>query len=230
MTDKNIVDSFLASDTSAEIEKIEDEILAPLLDELGRIEDYKIRYFTRAMLLRASDFWVAKSSHRHEFYPPDEMLEGGLVLHTKRVFRVVEIISAIYGLDTHESDKLKSAALIHDITKMNFNEHLDIEVYDYMHPYTIDAFYSAIKHDDELNSNHNQSNTLLLDDTTIEHILSAARSHKGVQSPIPETIPAKDSTKMLLHVANEIAKALHYFIDGEDVVLERWLTTNGEPA
>lgn len=219
----NTADDFFESDISEEIKKEEDEQLALLLKEINLIEDHDIRSFTRAMLLKADRFWHIPSSNQPEFYPPDEMLPGGLLSHTKRVFRTIEILCALYQVQSLSADQLKSAALLHDITKPIGVLDQDGYIYDYLHPYTVDALYYAVKREDELNSNSVQSNVLTIPEESVGNILKAVRSHRGVQSPVPETQPAKDSLPMLLHVANEIAKSLHYLIDGDEVVIERWI-------
>jgi 23S rRNA maturation-related 3'-5' exoribonuclease YhaM len=218
-----VLDELISSDITEHIGKAEDEILAPLLEELSKIEDQDIRQFTRALLLKATSFWYVPSSHNQEFYPPDEAMEGGLVLHTQRVFRAIEILGHLYKLDSLEHDKLKSAALLHDITKATVMARKAKPAYDYMHPYTVDGLYSMVKKDDELNSSASQSNVLMVQPDIVEHIFKAIRSHRGDNSPIPETIPAKSSLTMLLHVANEIAKSVHYIVDGDEVIIERWL-------
>jgi 23S rRNA maturation-related 3'-5' exoribonuclease YhaM len=222
----NTADDFFESDISEEIKKGEDEQLEPLLKEINLIEDHDIRSFTRAMLLKADKFWYIPSSNQPGFYPPDEMLTGGLLLHTKRVFRCVEILCVLYQVPQSSIDQLKAAALLHDITKPIGVVDNDAYLYDYLHPYTVDALYYAVKHEDELSSNSVQSNVLTISDEAVNNILKAVRSHRGVQSPIPETHPAKDSLPMLLHVANEMAKSLHYLVDGEEVLLERWIAMN----
>lgn len=219
----DVLDELISSDITEHVGEAENEVLYPLLDELDRIENQDIRQFTRAILLKATGFWYAPSSHESSYYPPDESMEGGLVLHTQRVFRTIEILGVLYALDSLELDKLKSAALLHDVTKVATLSRKTKPVFDYMHPYTVDGLYNMVKKDDELNSSASQSNVLMLDPEIIEHILRAVRAHKGAQSPIPETIPSKSSLPMLLHVANEIAKSVHYIIDGDEVVIERWL-------
>ena len=213
---------FASSDASNSIADAEDEILYPLMDELESIQDHDIRMFTRAMLLKATSFWYIPSSASMH-YPPDEQMEGGLVLHTQRVFRVVEILGSLYELESIEVDKLKSAALLHDITKASVVIGGNSPVYDYLHPYTVDGLYTVVKKDDELNSGSNMSNVLTIDQAVVDNIFKAIRAHKGNKSPVPETVPAKNSLPMLFHVANEIAKSVHYIVDGDEVVIERWL-------
>lgn len=226
---KDIVQNFIASDISADIIEAENSILSPVLGELSRIENKDIRNFVRALLLKSKAFWYAPSSSDSIFYPPDESFPGGLVVHTQRVFRAAEILASIYDLPNLEVDKLKAAAILHDITKFVDSSVEQGYAEDYLHPYTVDALYRYVAAEDGLNTDDSQSNVLAIDKAIVEDILSYIRSHKGINSPIPETIPSKASIPMLLHVANEIAKSLPYIIDGESIVIERWLTKDGEP-
>ena len=57
MTKKSLLDDILVEDKSQSA-KEEDEILAPLLDEINMINDEGIRFFVRSILLKANLFWI----------------------------------------------------------------------------------------------------------------------------------------------------------------------------
>ena len=69
-----------------------------------------------------SHFWTQPSSGSGRFHPKDEREQGGLVLHTKRVVRLVEHLCHSYGYYGIERDKLIAAALIHDVGKFGWGE------------------------------------------------------------------------------------------------------------
>lgn len=221
---KKIYDSLGDSLPPKEIESNENEILTPLIKEIARIEDDDIRSYVRAILLNATSFWKACSSPTPELYPPDEAFPGGLLKHTQRVYRAVEIISSQYSISSLETDMLKAAALLHDVTKSYVDEDSETFVYDFLHPFSFGVLVSSVEQDNAINADDSNSNVLTLDSQIEATILAIIRSHQGNRSLVPETIPDPTSLNMLLVIANTVAKSLHYIVDGEDIILERWIT------
>lgn len=199
----------------------EDKILAPLLEEIDLIDDPGILSFVRAVLVKApSYFWTEPSEFTGNYFPPDERFEGGSVLHTKRVVRIVREILFAQDKTQEEIDQAIAAALIHDITKGT--RHPDGQViYDPMHPYTVDALVSYVRMDDNQNSDETRSSTLWISDEHLTNILRMVRCHMGSWSPIPETVPVTN-LELTLHLADLLASKLHFLVDGEDIQDYRW--------
>jgi hypothetical protein len=199
----------------------EDKILAPLLEEIDLIDDPGILSFVRAVLVKApSYFWTESSEFTGNYFPPDERFEGGCVLHTKRVVRIVREILFAQDKTQEEIDQAVAAALIHDLTKGTRHPEGHI-LYDPMHPYTVDALVSYIRMDDNQNSDETRSSTLWISDEHLTNILRMVRCHMGSWSPIPETVPVTN-LELTLHLADLLASKLHFLVDGEDIQAHRW--------
>lgn len=81
----------------------------------SKVKDEGIKKFTLACIDDFPNyFWSAPASGSGKYHPPDERIEGGLYLHTKRVVKVVEDLSRMHELSYYERDVLISAALLHD--------------------------------------------------------------------------------------------------------------------
>lgn len=202
---------------------LEDQKLAPLLDEISIIQNPDIRGFVRAILYAVDHFWSAPASASVEDHPLDEAAEGGLVLHTKRVIRTVLLLAESQLRSSEEIDLLLAAALLHDVTKMNPD-------YDYMHPYTVDGLVEQISIRDELDpSSYDRSGTkgLLADPETLVVLMRLIRCHEGAASPIPETLPVTQM-EWILHWANIIASNLDNLVDGRDIKGWRWKEPNAK--
>ena len=199
----------------------ENFILEPLLDEIESIKDDPIRQFVRSLLLNAKEFWEIPSAFSEDQHPPDEYCTGGAVMHTKRMVRVVELLSDSYGLDELDIDILKAAALIHDITKGVILDKESIPSFDHFYPYTLDHYVRQVQKLDEAYAAENQSSTVFLLDSVVKKILRLVRCHLGPWSPIPETIPFEEM-EMMLHVAEQISKNIHIIVDGDDIMESRW--------
>jgi HD superfamily phosphodiesterase len=188
------------------------------------IEDPKIRSFTEAVLLKADPFWISPASFILDTHPPDEYVQGGLVLHTKRTVRAAALMMSSADCSQFEFDCLISAALLHDITKAlsRDEENDEAEIFhDAMHPYTVDNFINWCRKEDILLGEADRANTLEIPEEYIATILRLIRCSHGMWSPIPETVPDSYSEK-ILHMADLVASTLHRLIDGTEVVMERW--------
>ena len=217
---KSILDDILKEDTSNQITQ-EDEYLAPLLGEIGQIDDEGIKSFVRSLLLKASTFWEIPSSFSGRYHPPDEHGPGGNVLHTKRVVRVAEVISDSYALSIEERDLIIAACLLHDITKGIPSEEVGMFQYDPMHPYTVNKFVSdCIRHDKEY-ANDSHSSTLFISEENVQSILRLVRCHLGPWSPVPETYPIT-YMDYIVHLADNIASKVHVIIEDSQLINDRW--------
>lgn len=82
---------------------------------VSKIKDTSIQNFLIACLDDFPNyFWIAPSSGSGKYHPADERGYGGLVLHTKRVVKLVEDLSVMYELSYYEQDVLITAAVLHD--------------------------------------------------------------------------------------------------------------------
>lgn len=200
----------------------EDEILAPLLSEISLIQDKGVRSFVRAVLLNAPKlFWTGPSSCSGKYHPPDERGEGGNVLHTKRVVRIAQIMAVSQERSSVETDVVIAACILHDLTKVI--EGYDGKMYtDPMHPYTVDKIVTKL-HEKDMEDEQEalkRSNTLEADDLVIFQIMKCIRTHLGIWSPIPETIPSV-TVEWIVHLADNLASKLHMLVD-EEVNEARW--------
>lgn len=219
MPDKSITDKLLELGTT---ESIDDHILIDLLEEIDLIGDPKIKSFVRSILSKAESFWIAAAANVIGLHPPDEYEMGGLVLHTKRVFRAVAILSTTVELSTMDADCLMAAALLHDVTKTVWGADREEIIHDLMHPYTVDNFIDWCRLQDKDKGEESTSNALEISDDALLKITRLIRCSHGAWSPIPETYPVT-MIEQTLHIADLIASKLHVIIDGSEVNLDRWI-------
>ena len=198
----------------------ENEKLAPLIDEIDLIQDPGIASFVRAMLLRADVFWKIPSSFSGHHHPPDEHGEGGNVLHTKRVVRIVKYLAEAQERDQFETDQLIAAAILHDLTKGVVWGEGNVG-YDPLHPITVDRFYQMVRNENRSGGDDQASTTLDIEDEVVYSILRMVRCSHGRWGAIPEVMPITlfEST---LHWADYLSANLHYIIDKEPDE-SRWL-------
>lgn len=201
----------------------EDIKLSVLQEQIDLISDPKVKSFVKSALLKATPFWQSSSSMISPFpHPPDELSDDGMILHTKRVVRIVFLLINGYDIPAFERDILLAAAILHDVTKAIWgDEEKTMVVHDSLHPYTADSFIEWCLNEDLKLSDSSQYHTLDLDTDSIQNILRLIRCSHGPWSPIPETIPISMSEK-ILHTADLIAANLHSIIDGENIKEERW--------
>ena len=93
--------------------------------------------------------------------------------------------------------------------------------YDPMHPYTVGKFVKKCQEDDKKYASESQSSTLFISEEITQGILRLVRCHLGPWSPIPETIPIT-YMDMIVHMADNVASKLHYIVDGDNIIVERW--------
>jgi len=86
-------------------------------EELSRIQDEEIRQLTKECLDNAPPhFWYRPASSTGKYHAPEENEQGGLVIHTKRVCQVGEILIASWWNPVNES-VIRSACILHDVCK-----------------------------------------------------------------------------------------------------------------
>lgn len=206
-------DEFLTQLTTADLEVMEqeDRLLNPLLPEINQIVDQGTRSLVRAALLRAGLFWDIPSSANPGDHPPDEYGAGGNVLHTARVARMALAMAESFALEPIERDGCLAAALIHDVTKgVDVDDDIQFDVF---HPYTVGPFVYAIQDEEkQLPGGYPGSSSLRIDGDMLDQVLRLVRCHLGVNSPIPETVPAHP-LEWLLHQADYLACRIHLIKD-----------------
>ena len=200
----------------------ENNILAPLEAEINMITDVNIKSFVKSILVRADSFWEIPSSFSGKYHPLDEHNKGGNVLHTKRVVRAAKVISDSYSLLDEERDIVYAACLLHDLTKgAKSKDDSTSFYYDSMHPYTVGNFVKKCQEHDKKFAGESQSSTLFVSEDIVQSILRLVRCHLGPWSPVPETVPIT-YLDIIVHLSDNMASKLHYLIDGENVIEERW--------
>lgn len=221
MADNEVLKRVLAiADDTAETENA---VLLPLLDEIDLIQDPLIMSFVRIMLINApAAFWIIPSTLVAENErPPDELLLGGNVLHTKRVARVAHMMADAQGITGDDLDIIVAAAILHDLTKGGIDE--ENVQYDDMHPYTVERWVEGVRRKEFSSSSEDQSSSLWTDEKDIHRIMRLIRCSEGPWSPIIETVPLT-SHEWILHFANLVAANLHRIVDpGAPVQHWRWI-------
>jgi hypothetical protein len=209
----DLIDSVLES---YEITEKENMILSPLLGELSKIYSDAVRFFARTILLNApAAFWVAPTALRHEVHniPPDEYEDGGSLVHVKRTFRVADTLADSWQLTESERDILFAAVLIKDVTKIDMDENGEYYYDDMFYMYSVDPFVAKVRENGVLDSNELTSSANYIGEPMLSDIMRAVRQQRGVYSPIPETIPQRDSIGMLVHLADRMAYEVHEIME-----------------
>lgn len=91
--------------------------------ELSLINNDGILEFTKLVLDATPPHFWTKPSSAGKYHPHDEHGIGGLVLHTKRVCQVAEIlISSHGGLLPDKCDIIRSSCILHDVRRYGDQE------------------------------------------------------------------------------------------------------------
>lgn len=220
MNKKSILDDLLDEEQFSSNEE-EDKVLAPILEEINYIQNPNIKSFVRSVMLQSKSFWNIPSSFSGKYHPLDEHNAGGNVLHTKRVVRASKVISDSYTLSQSERDLVYAACLLHDVTKGVSHSSDESFVYDPLHPYTVGMFIKKCQENDRKYASESGSSTLFIDEETIQSITRLVRCHLGPWSPVPETVPVT-YLDVIVHLSDNLASKVHYIIDGDNVIEERW--------
>ena len=217
----SVLDEILSGEDEIFSAVEEAQILKPLEKEIEMIIDSNIKSFVKSILFRSKSFWDIPSSFSGKYHPADEHNKGGNVLHTKRVIRSAKIICDSQSIVEEERDLVYAACLLHDVTKGILDADGQHFQYDPMHPYTVGEFVKKCQEYDKKYAGESQSSTLFVSEDTVQSILRLVRCHLGPWSPVPETIPIT-YLDMIVHLADNIASKLHYLVDGDDIIEERW--------
>lgn len=223
-----MLDNLLAEESvNSDVLTEEDKTLEPLLAEINLIRNAELRSFVRAVLLNANpNFWIMAAAKEPDQHPEDEYMFGGLVTHTKRVFRTVCLMAESQIRSIEDLDLLLAGALLHDLGKC------DDSVPEYLHTIVVDKLVEGLSMLDEADPTYqdrsnvltfiiNQSESLLI-------LMRLVRSHEGFASPIPEIVPVT-SLEQILHLSNQICRNLDRIIDGLEVQHWRWIQNDNRP-
>lgn len=222
MSKESILDEILNSEKDFISNEEENAILKPLESEINMISDANIKSFVKSILMRADSFWEIPSSFSGKYHPMDEHNKGGNVLHTKRVLRAAKVICDSYTLLEEERDIVYAACLLHDLTKGTKSKDDSTSFsYDPMHPYTVGNFVKKCQDHDKKFAGESQSSTLFVSEDIVQSILRLVRCHLGPWSPVPETVPIT-YLDIIVHLSDNLASKLHYLVDGENIIEERW--------
>lgn len=86
--------------------------------EVRMIKSIYIREFVKKALFKADPmFWKAPCSSSGKYHPPEDQIEGGLIIHVQKGVVVVEQFARRAQFDEIELDMAIAAMLLHDICK-----------------------------------------------------------------------------------------------------------------
>ena len=134
-------------------------------------------------------------------------------------------MSESHSVSVEEKDIIIAACLLHDVTKGKIEKDGSF-TYDKMHPYTVGEFVKFCQEDDKKYANDINSSTLYVTEEDVQTLLRLVRCHLGPWSPVPETVPIT-YLDMIVHLADNIASKVHYILDGDEILPERWNLNEG---
>ena len=166
-----------------------------LKDELESIEDEEIRNLTRECLEKAPPhFWYRPASSTGKYHAKEENEQGGLVLHTKRVFKVACLLLNAW-LPPLNSSVTRSACLLHDVCKYGDS----YSAYKYTlnnHPKLAADFVKKVAGD-----KYNMDK--------VNAISNAITSHMGRWGPYPSADLLMVPENLIVHLADYVATKIH---------------------
>lgn len=193
----------------------------PLLEnEIKTIRTEEVRLWVNECLNAAELVWVAPVDNDPTSlsYPPDEFVEGGLVLHIKRLVRSLNIIFQAVLLTDEEMDLVYAAALLAFITKPVFitDDPADCR-FDQYHIITAGFYAQEI-----LNGSETQRWAQSIEPEVLARVIRLIHCINGCIPNVMEFVP-QDVAESAIASANLLAQSVHYIVDGEEPNLDRWL-------
>lgn len=174
----------------------------PLTDLVAKINHPAFRKLTERALENApAAFWTAPASTSGKYHPADSLGRGGLVRHTRKVFRLTVDLLNMLGIEpdnTRHSIAL-SAALLHDTWKVTKEtEHSNFE-----HPVLAALAVDRLLKEFAADITHLEGSLLC----------QAIRSHMGrwtTSKHSSYTLPAPESQlDHIVHTADYLASRKH---------------------
>lgn len=93
--------------------------------EIKLIDNPGIRRIVEMTLQFAPDyFWIAPSSSSGKYHPVDELGEGGIVKHVKKVVKIGYDLCSAFDLKLIDRDVIVAALLLHDVCKFGYPENI----------------------------------------------------------------------------------------------------------
>ncbi|MGC9048778.1 MAG: hypothetical protein ACP5IX_00955 [Patescibacteria group bacterium] len=88
-------------------------------DCLDLIKSEKIREFVKRALNKApKEFWTAPCSSSGKYHPPEDNVEGGVIVHVRKAIQVALTLFKFFDItDQLIKDKIIGAIILHDIKK-----------------------------------------------------------------------------------------------------------------
>ncbi len=163
------------------------DALTLLAMQAGAIHTPCIRDFTLAMMkIAPPSFRTAQASKVH--HPLDEREPGGNALHTLRVVKIVRLLADACDYDRLATDKLISAAIIHDLCRYGLDDENEVTLKDHaLYPRKLAERYSMRPNDWEFS----------------EDIFDIAENHMGRWGP-NQYFPQVDSSD-IIHIADVLS-------------------------
>lgn len=170
-----------------------EEKLACFTNELASITDVKLREFVETILNETGDwFYHDAASTSGRYHPKFALGDGGLVRHTRAVVYWVKELSRseMFNVNTHQTDLLIAAAIMHDIRKHTATG-------GYIAKHARAAYDLVVETQTKLPD--------LVSADDVKYIADAISTHMGIWGVRDgERKPTSDSEK-LLHIADLMA-------------------------
>jgi 23S rRNA maturation-related 3'-5' exoribonuclease YhaM len=108
--------------TSEESKRLSERARIDYMERVNTIVDEDIKKFVTEALEGAPDeFWTASASASGLNHPPEDRIEGGLLIHTIKALEVAESLFRFFGVeDETDRDIVRAALLLHDMYKQGF--------------------------------------------------------------------------------------------------------------
>jgi len=83
------------------------------------IKSEKIRKFVeKALEMAPKEFWIAPCSSSGKYYPPEDQVKGGTIIHSRKTIQVALSLFNFFDItDQLTKDQIIAACILHDIQK-----------------------------------------------------------------------------------------------------------------
>jgi hypothetical protein len=164
-----------------------------IAEEIKKISNSNIRDFLNEAVSDFPDyFWISAASIEKYHYP-DERNKGGLVLHVRRLCKLIESFVVMQELNMWERDVLLSAAILHD----SFSRGVPPATKGYSDPFH--PLYPS-----ERFPYNGYADRFVKDKKIYDELMECVVSHSGRYSVHP-ILYSKKKLAMLFHMADYIA-------------------------
>ncbi len=95
-----------------------EELKQTLYAKVEEINDLDIRRFTKQALDNTSEwFWVSPCSGTRKHHPPENQVEGGIIIHTLKCIPVAKDLCYYFNLNPEDTNIVVAGVILHDIKK-----------------------------------------------------------------------------------------------------------------